>query len=137
MVAAGVESRSVRAYGLPPCPSACPGNRANKQRITAVEATILWCGDSLSWFRSSISKRGLNITNSIGYLDSRCRIIDANDCQWVKAIPPLIFIWILDLSMLDGSMLGCSLQGVPLYKILHFSPGVPLHLKHISFGRVP
>ena len=80
MLAAGVESESVFEYPLLACAHACPGHSANKQRITAAEAVIFSGGDALSGFRSSIWKQGLNITDAIAQLDSRCRIIDANDC---------------------------------------------------------
>ena len=81
MLAAGVESEFVFGYVLLACARACPGESANKQKTMAVEAVTFFCGDSFSGLSSSIWKQGLNITNAIGYLDSRCRIIDANDCR--------------------------------------------------------
>jgi hypothetical protein len=93
MLAAEVESEVGFEYPLLPCARASPDKTANKQRITAAEAVTFLCGDSLSGFRSSISKQGRNITNAISYLDSRCRIIDANDCWQVAEgnLRPLTF----------------------------------------------
>ena len=91
MLAAGVESEDGFEYPLLACARAGLGKNASKQRITAAVAVTFFCGNSLSGFRSSISKQGRNVTNAIGYLDSRCRIIDANHCSQVAEGNPPTF----------------------------------------------